>query len=223
MAVNDVSFEIEVGELSSIIGPNGAGKTTLFNLLTGHLRPEIGGIFFKEKEITGLSPHEICRKGIVRTFQAGNLFGNMNALDNVLLGAFFGSSARINWPEGRQEAAALLELVGLAEKKTSLAKDLTIAAQKRLEIARALATKPKLLLLDEVMAGLNAKEIDLSLQLISRIRARGITIFMIEHVMKAIMGISERVLVLHHGEKIAEGTPKEIVSSDTVIKVYLGE
>lgn len=222
-AVAGVDCQVNQGEIVGLIGPNGAGKTTLFSLLAGSSPCTSGTIKFQNKNITKLNAHEICRRGLVRTFQAGNLFANMTVYENVLLAALFGIPERPDTAHAGKETTALLELVGLAGKEGFLAKDLTIAAQKRLEIARALATKPKLILLDEVMAGLNLKEVAESLELIRAIRESGVTIFMVEHVMKAIMGISERIVVLHHGEKIAEGTPEQIAASDTVIKVYLGE
>jgi len=222
-AVQRVDFHVDWGEIVGLIGPNGAGKTTLFNLISGALRSTSGVMTFKGEDITRRKAHEICKLGVARTFQAGNLFPKMTVLENVLLGVFFGTSASLDASNSRREAMELLELVGLVDRHSVLARDLTLAAQKRLEIARALATKPELLLLDEVMAGLTPAEVGQSLELIKEIRGRGTTIFLIEHVMKAIMGISERVIVLHHGEKIAEGKPEEIARSKTVIKVYLGE
>ncbi len=222
-ATADVDFHINEGEIVGLIGPNGAGKTTLFNLISGAFAATSGTIRFKGENISRLKTHEICKLGLARTFQAGNLFPKMTVLENVLLGALFGRSANMHFSEAKQEAAALLELVGLSEKQRVLAKDLTLAAQRRLEIARALSTKPDLLLLDEVMAGLNAAEIGESIALIKDIYNRGTTVFLIEHVMRAIMGISERIIVLHHGRKIADGTPKEIATSKRVIEVYLGE
>ena len=222
-AVANVDFQVNQGEIVGLIGPNGAGKTTLFNLVSGTFAPTSGIIRLKGENITRLKPHQICKRGVARTFQAGNLFPKMTVLENVLLGALFGCSTRIHAADAQQEARELLELVGLSEKKGVMARDLTFAAQKRLELARALATKPELLLLDEVMAGLNPTEVAQSLELIRKIQSRGITVFLVEHVMKAIMDISERIIVLHHGEKIAEGTPEEIATSKTVIKIYLGE
>ena len=222
-AMVNVDFHINQGEILGLIGPNGAGKTTLFNLISGALPLTSGTIKFKGENITRLAPDQTCKRRVVRTFQAGNLFAKMTALDNVLLGALFGTSRGIRTPDARREAVELLEFVGLSGKEDFPANDLTLAAQKRLEIARALATKPDLLLLDEVMAGLNPREVEQSLELVRGMRDKGITVFVIEHIMKAIMGVSDRVIVLHHGEKIAEGTPKEISTSEKVIKVYLGE
>jgi branched-chain amino acid transport system ATP-binding protein len=222
-AVSHVYFNVDQGEVVGLIGPNGAGKTTLFNLISGALAPKPGTIRFKGEKITGLKPHQICRMGVARTFQSVKVFANMPVLENVLLGSFFGTSTSMSSSDAAMEATELLEFVGLSAASAMLAKDLTLANQKRVEVARALATRPELLLLDEVMAGLNPTETAETMELVTRIRDRGITIFMIEHVMKAIMSVCDRIMVLHHGEKIAEGTPQEITTSRTVIDVYLGE
>jgi branched-chain amino acid transport system ATP-binding protein len=221
-AVLDVDFHVDQGEIAGMIGPNGAGKTTLFNLISAALVTKQGVIRFKGEKITGLKPHQICRMGIARTFQEVKVFGNMSVLDNVLLGSLFGTPTVMSSTDATKEATELLELVGLSAMKAMPAKDLILANQKRVEVARALATKPELLLLDEVMAGLNPTETAEVMEMVTRIRDKGITVFMIEHVMKAIMGVCDRIMVLHHGEKIAEGTPKEIATSKTVIEVYLG-
>jgi len=221
-ALASVDFHIEPGEILGLIGPNGAGKTTLFNLISGSLVPTSGTIKFKGENITGLKPHRICRKGIARTFQLVKLFGNMTVLENILLGGLFGPSTGSPRSHTKKACLDLLEFVGLSEMKENLAKDLTIVNQKRLEAARALATKPELLLLDEFMAGLNPTEVALAIELIKKIRNLGVTIIMIEHVMKVIMDVSDRIVVLHHGEKIAEGTPEEIAADQMVIDVYLG-
>ncbi len=222
-AVSNVDFTVERGEVLGLIGPNGAGKTTLFNLISAALVLKSGIIRFKGEDITGLKPYKICRMGVARTFQSVKVFANMPVLDNVLLGSFFGTSTGMSSADAAREAAELLEFVGLSAVKTAPAKDLTLANQKRLEVARALATDPELLLLDEMMAGLNPTEVAQAMELVVKIRDKGITIVMIEHVMKAIMNVCERIMVLHHGQKIAEGTPKEIATSETVIRVYLGE
>jgi branched-chain amino acid transport system ATP-binding protein len=222
-AVFNVDFHVEQGEALGLIGPNGAGKTTLFNLISAALTPKSGEIRFKDRNITGLAPFKICRMGVARTFQTVKVFANMPALDNVVLGSYFGMSPGMSSSDAFREATALLEFVGLSEAKTTPAKDLTLANQKRLEVARALATRPELLLLDEIMAGLNATEVAEAIELVARIRKQGITVIMIEHVMKAIMSVCDRIMVLHHGAKLAEGTPKEIVTSKEVIKIYLGE
>ena len=222
-AVFEVDFHVDTGEVFGLIGPNGAGKTTLFNLISAALTPRSGAIRFKGKNITGLKPHQICRLGVARTFQTVKIFANMSVLDNVALGALFGASARMSSADAEKQATALLEFVGLSTLKEAPAKDLTLANQKRLEVAGALATQPELLLLDEIMAGLNPAEVAQAMELVARIRDRGVTIIMIEHVMKAIMNVCDRIMVLHHGQKIAEGMPQEIANSKTVIKVYLGE
>jgi len=222
-AVSNVDFNVEQGEALGLIGPNGAGKTTLFNLISAALTPKSGTIRFKGENITGLSPCKICRMGVARTFQMVKVFPDMPVLNNVVLGSYFGMSPSMSSADAVREATALLEFVGLSAMKAIPAKDLTLANQKRLEVARALATNPELLLLDEMMAGLNPAELAQAMELVTRIRDKGITIFMIEHVMKAIMNACERIIVLHHGAKLAEGTPQEIATSKTVIKVYLGE
>jgi branched-chain amino acid transport system ATP-binding protein len=222
-AVSHVDLRVDKGEVVGLIGPNGAGKTTLFNLLSGALKPNAGAIRLREEDITGLRPHRICRKGMARTFQSVRVFGGMPASQNVLIGALFGDREPIALKQAGEEAARLLEFVGLSAVGGVPAKDLTLANQKRLEVARALATKPNLLLIDELMAGLNPTEVAQAMDLVAAIREQGITVFIIEHVMKAIMGICGRIIVLHHGEKIAEGTPQEIANSRTVVEVYLGE
>ena len=222
-AISNVGFDVEAGEIVGVIGPNGAGKTTLFNLISGALAPRSGVITFKDRNITGLKPHQICRAGIARTFQSVKIFSNMSVLDNVQVGSLFGKPLGISARDAGKNSEEALSFVGLDAVKTSLAKDLTLARQKQVEVARALATKPELLLLDELMAGLNAAEVAKAMQMVTRIRQRGVTIVMIEHVMKAIMGMCDRIIVLHHGEKIAEGTPREIAANKTVVEVYLGE
>jgi len=222
-AVSNVDFNVDQGEVVGLIGPNGAGKTTLFNLISGALVPKPGATKFKGENITGLKPHQICKMGVARTFQSVKVFANMPVLENVLLGSLFGTSNSVSSADAAREATGLLEFVGLSAVRATPAKDLTLANQKRLEVARALATKPEILLLDELMAGLNPTEVAQAMELVTRIRDKGITIFMIEHVMKAIMSICDRIIVLHHGKKIAEGTPQEIAVSRTVIEVYLGE
>jgi branched-chain amino acid transport system ATP-binding protein len=222
-AVSNVDFHIDRGEILGLIGPNGAGKTTLFNLISAALPLSSGEIRFKDRKISGLKPHQVCKKGVSRTFQETKVFGNMPVLQNVLTGAFFGTPTRVTGADATAEAARALEFVGLSAMSVSPISDLTLVNQKRVEVARALATKPELLLLDELMAGLNPAEVSEAMELVTRIRETGITIFMVEHVMKAIMGICERIIVLHHGEKIAEGTPKEIAGNKQVIEIYLGE
>jgi branched-chain amino acid transport system ATP-binding protein len=223
VAVSNVGFHIDQGGIMGLIGPNGAGKTTLFNLISGALVPRSGTIRFKGHDLTRLKPHQICRMGVARTFQSVRIFPGLSVLENVQLGLLFGRSDGMSATDAASEAARLLEFVGLSAVAATPAGDLRLAVQKRLEVARALATGPELLLLDELMAGLNPTEVAQAMDLVSRIREQGITIFMIEHVMKAIMSVCDRIMVLHHGEKIAEGTPQEIATSKTVIEVYLGE
>jgi branched-chain amino acid transport system ATP-binding protein len=220
-AVVDVEFYIEQGEIVGLIGPNGAGKTTLFNLISGAFRPTSGVTKFKGEIITRLKPYAICKRGIARTFQLVKLFGDLTALENVLLACLF-RNPKCTSKEAAGECLELLEFVGLSGLEGLPAKELTVANQKRLEVARALATHPELLLLDEVMAGLNPTEVTEAIGLIKKIRENGVTILMVEHVMKAIMDVSDRVIALHYGEKIAEGSPIEIASNPTVIEVYLG-
>jgi branched-chain amino acid transport system ATP-binding protein len=222
-AVSNVDFSVSQGEIVGLIGPNGAGKTTLFNLISGALPLSSGEIRFKGQKISGLKPHQICRMGVARTFQLVKVFGNMPVLQNVMLGSLFGRENTVSPAEAEREAREALEFVGLAEYINAPAKDLIVGNQKRLEMARAIATKPELLLLDELMAGLNATEVSEAIDDVKKLTARGITIIMIEHVMKAIMNVCDRIIVLHHGEKIAEGTPQEIAASSKVIEVYLGE
>lgn len=222
-AVSMVDFQVTQGEIVGLIGPNGAGKTTFFNLLSGALVPGSGLIRFKERKINGLKPHQICKMGIARTFQAVKIFPNMTVLQNVLPGAIFGTSQRLNSAAATEQAEKCLEFVGMAHLAHNPVKDINLVNQKRIEVARALATQPELMLLDEMMAGLTPTEIEEAIKLVERIRAKGITVVMIEHVMKAIMSVCERIAVLHHGEKIAEGTPQEISTDKTVIEVYLGE
>jgi branched-chain amino acid transport system permease protein len=220
-AVRDVSFQIKRGEILGLIGPNGAGKTTIFNLITGFLTPDSGSIEFKGEVITGLKPpHKVCMKHIGRTFQLVKPFNNMTALENIMVGAF----SRVRGArEAREEATKVLSFIGLLGHRDSLASSLTLADRKRLELGKALATRPELLMLDEVVAGLNPREIEEIIGIIKAISGRGITLLVIEHVMKAIMTLSDRIVVLHHGERIAEGTPAEISRSKRVIDAYLGE
>jgi len=222
-AVSKVDFSVEKGEIFGLIGPNGAGKTTLFNLISAALSLKSGSILFEDQEISGLKPYKICRLGIARTFQTVKIFPDLPVLSNVMLSLQFGAAGKMSSAEIARKASVWLAFVNLSQMAMVPAKDLTLANQKRLEVARALATNPKLLLLDEIMAGLNQTEVSQAMALVKTIRQKGITIIMIEHVMKAIMNVCDRIMVLHHGEKIAEGTPQEIATSDRVIEVYLGE
>ena len=218
-AVQDVSFSIQENETVALIGPNGAGKTTSFHLITGFHRPDQGSVMAYGREIVGLKPHDICAHGVARTFQVAKPFGAMTVLANVMTGAFLRDRQTA---VARDKAREVIEFVGLGAKEQTAAKDLTTIDQRRLEMARALATEPRLLLLDEVMAGLNPAEIDQAVGLIGKLSQRGLTIVIVEHVMRAIMAVARRIVVLDHGQKIAEGTPKEIVENPEVIRAYLG-
>jgi branched-chain amino acid transport system ATP-binding protein len=222
-ATQDVNFYIKEREIVGLIGPNGAGKTTLFNLISGSFVPTAGIIKFKGEIISGLKPHQICRKGIARTFQLVELFRNMTVKENVLTASFFGFSEKRTTKVAEMEAMEILDFIGLSNLAGIIAKELSIANQKRLEIARALVTKPDLLLVDEAIAGLNPSEANETILLLREIRDRGITIFMIEHVMRAIMGISDRIIVLHHGNIICEGKAEEVSRNRKVIEIYLGK
>jgi branched-chain amino acid transport system ATP-binding protein len=223
-AVHDVSFEVEQGEILGLIGPNGSGKTTTMNLLTGFLKPNSGTIMFKGENVTGLARHQVCRKGMARTFQIIKPFLEFTALKNVMVGRVYGQEPAKNLKEAAEEAREILEIVGLLDKADILAKDLTLMERKRMELARALAARPQLLLLDELMAGLNHAETDDAMQLIRQIKTDlNLTILMVEHIVKAIIGLSDRILVLNMGEKIAEGHPQEIIHDPQVIDVYLGK
>ncbi len=236
MALEDVDFQIGHKEIVGLIGPNGAGKTTLFNLFTGHYNPTGGKIYFNNELINGLKPYQITPKGIARTFQNIRLFGQMSVLDNVLIGrhcrteaGLFGTILRTapfkkEEIRAREIALMMLSFVRLEDKKSELARNLSYGEQRRLEIARALATDPALLLLDEPAAGMNPQESITLMELVRQIRDRmGKTILLIEHDMKVVMGISERVAVLNYGKIIAEGTPREVQNNEEVIKAYLGE
>ncbi len=220
-AVSQVDFFVEKGEILGLIGPNGAGKTTLFNLLSGAIQMDSGTVTFNGQKISGMKPNRICHLGIGRSFQTAKNFAGMPVRQNVLMGALFGTKGQTA-SQGSQTVDEVLDFVGLTGQRDKMVPDIPLAHQKRLEVARALATKPTLLLLDEMMAGLNPSEVSEAMELVTKIRDTGITVIMIEHVMKAIMNICDRIVVLHHGAKIAEGTPDEIASSKTVIEVYLG-
>jgi branched-chain amino acid transport system ATP-binding protein len=218
-AVSRLSFDAEPGEILGLIGPNGAGKTTVFNLVTGFLRPTAGRILLAGRSVIGLRPHAITRRGIARTFQVVKPFPRLSVRENVTLAAFSHEAAR---RRAEARAAQVLERVGLQDKLDSRAADLTLGEQKRLEIARALATDPRLLLLDEPMGGLNPREVNAACALVEQIRADGVSVILVEHVMKAIMRISNRIVVIHHGEKIADGPPERVVNDPGVIAAYLG-
>jgi branched-chain amino acid transport system ATP-binding protein len=218
-AVQDVSFTVRENETLALIGPNGAGKTTSFNLITGFHRPDSGSVSAFGRDITGLKPHDVCALGLARTFQVAKPFGAMTVLANVMTGAFLRDR---HADVAREKAREAIEFVGLSAREQTPARDLTTIDQRRLEMARALATQPRLLLLDEVMAGLNPSEIDQAVALVGKLSSRGLTIVIVEHVMRAIMAVARHIVVLDHGQKIAEGSPKEIVENPEVIRAYLG-
>ena len=219
-AVRDVSFEVREGDLLGIIGPNGAGKTTLFNVISGYYRPDRGRVLLAGRDVGGEPPHVICRLGLTRTFQIVKPFGNLSVLDNVMIGALT-HLPRV--AAARDEARRVIDSCGLGPYAGARAKALPVGLRKRLEVARALATRPRLLLLDEVMAGLNPTELGGIVELIRRLHAEGLTLIVIEHIMAAMMRLARRIIVLHHGEAIAEGTPGEIASDRRVIDAYLGD
>jgi len=219
VAVNEVEFTAEEGEIVGLIGPNGAGKTTFFNLVSGALRVSGGCIFFQGREITHAPAYRRAELGIGRTFQVMKPFPRLTVMENVLVGAFLRHPSRF---AAERWAAEIVEMMGLSEFAAASARSLTAAGRKRLEIARALALNPTLLLLDEVVAGLNPVEAEGTVELIRRIRDRGTTIIMVEHIMRVIMGLSDRIVVLTHGRKIAEGTPQQVASNPDVINAYLG-
>jgi branched-chain amino acid transport system ATP-binding protein len=220
-AVHDASFELPEGSINALIGPNGAGKTTIFNVVAGVYTPDSGEIFFDGKPIHGLRPDQVCSAGIGRTFQIVKPFAGLSVLDNVMVGAFLRSSSTA---EARKLADQILDRLGLAPKRDLPASSLTLPDRKRLEVARALATQPKLLLLDEVMAGLRPTECDLMVEVFRELnRSHGTTILLIEHVMRAVMALAQHIGVLHHGEVIARGAPAEIVRDPAVLECYLGE
>jgi branched-chain amino acid transport system ATP-binding protein len=218
-AVHDLSFEVQPGEILGLIGPNGAGKTTAFNLIAGFIHPTRGQILLDGESIVGMKPYAVTRKGIARTFQIVKPFKKLTVLENVTLAAFLRFPSR---GEAESQARRVLERMGLGSKISGLAVDLTLSEQKRLEIARALATQPKLLLLDEPMGGLNATEIEQASILVRDICKEGVTIIWVEHVLKAIMNSSNRVVVINQGEKIADAAPEQIVENPNVIAAYLG-
>ena len=220
VAVNDLSFDVNEGEMIGLIGPNGSGKTTTFSMLSGALRPSAGTITFNGERIEGLKANKVCSKGLARTFQVVQPFPDITATENVMIGAFANTGgARQAEATARDE----LERVGLTPKADTLAKELTLLQLKRLEIAKALATEPKLLLLDEVAAGLTSTEVDVMLQLVRQLNTEGITCIIVEHVMRFVMNLSHRCIVIDFGSQIAEGTPEEVLNNPAVHAAYLGE
>ncbi|MGA8181960.1 MAG: ABC transporter ATP-binding protein [Desulfobacterales bacterium] len=219
-AVDALSLFIKKGEILGMIGPNGAGKSTAFNCIAGVYTPTKGDIFFAGNKINGAKPWNLCKNGLARTFQIVKPFRSKSVLYNVMVGSF---ATRDKAAAAEEKALEVLKLLSFENKKDDRAGNLTIAELKRLEIARALATEPKLLLFDEVMAGLRPAEVDEMVQIIKNLRDQGITIFVIEHIMRAIMALSDRIVVIHFGKKIAEGSPQEVASNENVIKAYLGD
>jgi branched-chain amino acid transport system ATP-binding protein len=219
-AVKDLSFMLEPGEILGIIGPNGAGKTTAFNMVAGFFPPDTGSIRFKGENITGRRPWDVSHRKIARTFQLSKPFGDLSVLENVMVGGFHHQGSRV---AAQRKAEEMLAFVGMAHQATVEANNLTATDRKRLELARCLATDPELLLLDEVVAGATPTEASAMMALIRKIRDGGITIIMVEHVMRVIMGLSDRVLVMHHGETIAMGAPQVVTKDPTVLKAYLGD
>ena len=218
--IRSMDFGVDTGEIVGLIGPNGAGKTTIFNLVMGVHRPDDGRIVFDGEDITRVATEDICRRGIARTFQVVKPFGNLTTWQNVMVGAFLRMRRQ---DEARAWAAETLKVVGLWPRRHDLARGLTIGLRKRLEVARALATRPRLLLLDEVMGGLNPTEVQGMMALVRDVRAQGVSVLIIEHVMAAVMSLSDRIVVLHHGEKIAEGPPAHVARHPDVVQAYLGE
>lgn len=220
LAVNRMNLVIEQGKIYGLIGPNGAGKTTLFNIISGFYKPESGDIFFAGENVTYLSSDQLCHRGLVRTFQMPKMFPEMSVIDNVLIGAL-SRTKRVGL--ARSEAEEIINFLGMGTKKDTLAGSLRVHELKRLEIAKALATKPKLFLLDETMAGLNAVEQNQMIDLLKKVHDSGVTLFVVEHVMHIVANLCEHIIVMNYGEKIAEGRPQDVLKNEKVVKVYLGE
>lgn len=219
-AVKDVSFTMQQGEILGLIGPNGAGKTTAFNMIAGHLKPSSGSVLFEGQEIAGQKPWSICKAGVARTFQLSKPFGDLDVIENLMVGGF---NHHVNRRRNRALAEEICAFLGMQDKAGVEAHNLTAFDRRKLELGRALCTEPRLLLMDEVVAGATPSEADQMVQLVLRIRDRGISVLIVEHVMKVIMSLSDRVIVLDHGELIADGKPRDVVNRPQVLKAYFGE
>jgi len=219
-AVNQLNLSLDKGQILGLIGPNGAGKTTAFNMISGFYQPDEGEIIFDGKDITGLRPDQVCKLGVTRTFQVVKPFPQLSVLDNVMIGAYNRTNDR---KESKEKAEDIIEFLGMQDFKEMTAGSLSVAHRKRLEVAKALATDPKIVLLDEAMAGLRPTETNEMIGLVRQISRQGIALLLVEHVMRVIMSLAERIVVIHHGEKIAEGEPQQIVQDKAVIDAYLGE
>jgi branched-chain amino acid transport system ATP-binding protein len=211
---------VEAGEILGLIGPNGAGKTTAFNMISGYYKPTEGQVFFDGRNVTGLRPDQICKLGLARTFQVVKPFPQLSVLDNVMIGAYNRTGDN---DEARQSAREIIDFLGMKKESSQLAGSLSVAGRKRLEIAKALATGPKMILLDEAMAGLRPTETDEIIELVRQVKQQNVAMLLVEHVMKVIMELADRIVVIHHGEKIAEGAPRDVVRDSAVIDAYLGE
>ena len=220
LAVKDLDFSIQKGEIFGLIGPNGAGKTTIFDIISGFLKPDLGSVLFEGREIMGSRPSQICLSGICRTFQLAKPFFHLTVTENVMIGPL---AAGISVKKAREEACRVLESVGLSALQSQEAHCLTGGSKKRLELAKALATKPKLLMVDEVMAGLNDNEINDMILILRKVVGEGVTLLVVEHIMKAVMALADRILVVNNGEKIAQGSASEIVKNQKVLDAYLGK
>lgn len=224
LAVNDVNLRIEEGEIVGLVGPNGAGKSTLLNLISGMYRPDKGSIMFMGTDITMMPSHKVCKLGITKTFQLVHSFPEMTALENVMVGALFGDPDNGNMNTAKEKAMELLQFVGFSREKIYFpVKNLNLMELKYIQLARALATNPRLILLDEITTGLNPTESHEAVELIKKLRSGGISVLLVEHIMRVIMGVSDRIIVLDYGEKIADGTPEEVTNNEKVIESYLGE
>jgi branched-chain amino acid transport system ATP-binding protein len=220
VAVNDLSLSLDKGQILGLIGPNGAGKTTAFNMISGFYKPDEGEVNFEGEKINGLRPDQICKLGLARTFQVVKPFPRLSVRDNVMVGAYNRTNKR---SEARKKALEIIEFLGMQDLSEATAGSLSVAYRKRLEVAKALASDPKIILLDEAMAGLRPTETDEMIELVRQVSKQGIALLLVEHVMRVIMSLAERIVVIHHGEKIAEGEPKQIVQDKAVIDAYLGE